>query len=333
MSNPNDIAGVKKLTKSVSKTPPQAKVIKPPKAPSIELSKVGEEKDQPSTTRRVVGGTAALLVTRKGRAMASRAYLKSVGLLRDASQPDAKPSLYKDLLRRSAKDTGSMPVLRRGFMPAAIPGKDNSVILSGGSHPFAKIPELLQKKHLTRAQALDILFPRVPKHTRINMGLGVLAHELGHLQQRSKLMPVASIMRFGGGLGALGAAFAKDKKRARNYALAGSASMVPLLLVEMDASRRGSQYISALNKARKLNYSKLKPWVGVPTYAMAAASPLAVYALRTLFTRRAQNAEMSKTSAKMTTMGYSNTKKHTLTSMLNLLKAIGLSRQTKITAT
>jgi hypothetical protein len=101
---------------------------------------------------------------------------------------------------------------------------------------------------------------------------GVLAHELGHSQQEFAKNPVGSGI-YGASKAApiLYALMGKPTTAGR----AGLASVLlgaPMLLTEMDASRRGSQLLK-----RYTDDSPATSWLGIPSYTALAATPMAAY--------------------------------------------------------
>jgi hypothetical protein len=121
----------------------------------------------------------------------------------------------------------------------------------------------------------------------------ILAHEFGHAAQgwnpfSERLLRMGVL---GGTAGSLGAVFSDDEKSARIAALLGTASSAPLVSSEIGASYRGSRLMkevlkgegklpsSIFSKSRLLS----RPWLGVPTYALAATTPLHLYGLKRLF--------------------------------------------------
>lgn len=122
----------------------------------------------------------------------------------------------------------------------------------------------------------------------------VLAHELGHARQRRFLkspLGVSSMLlpRIGSLGGLLGVLGSDDETTGRNAALFGSASYLPLLGLEADASLRGSNLMkrlaqqsgkySQMGMLDKLKY-RLGSFKGFPTYLNAAAFPLLGHGLK-----------------------------------------------------
>lgn len=133
--------------------------------------------------------------------------------------------------------------------------------------------------------------------------LGILAHELGHAEQFRKSNPTNSNYRslFGGRTrargrqvsamlgqlgGSLGPMFTDDSDTAGIQALVGSAMSAPQLANEAGASARGSRTLinyakenglwKNKNALQKLKFAG-RSWIGMPTYLLAAAAPLATY--------------------------------------------------------
>jgi len=110
---------------------------------------------------------------------------------------------------------------------------------------------------------------------------GILAHEIGHLQQRKWLTSVPT--RLGGMLGPLaGTAYAastKDERRAQVGAAAGTLAGVPMLIGETDASLRGRRLLKGAGvKGRRL----LSPGIGLASYGALAAMPGIAYGTKKL---------------------------------------------------
>lgn len=138
-----------------------------------------------------------------------------------------------------------------------------------------------------------------PHTVLVNLGIkdrhgGVLAHELGHAQQRKFLnspLGRASIIlpALGQLLGLGSSAMVGDEDTGRNLALASSASTLPMLGYEFDASRRGSKLLRDTLKRSgewaKLGLGekaikRLAPFVGLPTYMNLAATPLLLHGVK-----------------------------------------------------
>jgi len=123
---------------------------------------------------------------------------------------------------------------------------------------------------------------------------GFLAHELGHAEQyrnplyRKTLAPLSSIGRVAGKYGLLAPIFTDNEQEAKRNALIAGGLQVPTLIEEVDASRRGSRILNDQiknkpvamgTKTSKLGQAltRLRPFVGLPTYALAAISPYLLY--------------------------------------------------------
>ena len=102
-----------------------------------------------------------------------------------------------------------------------------------------------------------------------------MAHEIGHARQSP------ATLRWGMGpmgLGLLGmtaSAFTDRKDRGQLYGLLGSAALSPLLAMELDASWKGSKLLK--QHGQKGFLRRLKPFVGVPSYAGITALPYLMY--------------------------------------------------------
>jgi hypothetical protein len=97
----------------------------------------------------------------------------------------------------------------------------------------------------------------------------ILAHELGHHLGPRWLNKSRVVSSLGRPLGVLGALMSSDEDTSRNMALAGTASQLPTLASEFDASRRGMNILSKL----KLSNPR-RAFVGLPTYLAAASLPM-----------------------------------------------------------
>jgi hypothetical protein len=116
--------------------------------------------------------------------------------------------------------------------------------------------------------AEGITRPSIAYNTRFKTP-GILAHELGH-HTGGKLMARANQFgRVASGIGTLGALTATDENTSRNRAMTGSASFLPTLISEFDASRRGAQIMKNLKLP-----GRMKAFVGLPTYAIMAGAPM-----------------------------------------------------------
>tara|TARA_R100000742_G_C4241988_1_gene61522 strand:+ start:13 stop:771 length:759 start_codon:yes stop_codon:yes gene_type:complete len=133
---------------------------------------------------------------------------------------------------------------------------------------------------------------------------GILAHELGHAEQyknplyRKTVAPLSKFGRIAGQFGALAPVFTDNEEEARRNAKIAGVMQIPTLVEEFDASRRGSRILSdqmaknklkpaiagknAIRTAKKVSplvgaMSKLRPFVGMPTYLLTAAAPYLIY--------------------------------------------------------
>lgn len=117
----------------------------------------------------------------------------------------------------------------------------------------------------------------------------ILAHELGHAEQFRKgglarlllkANPLGKLTMFLGGAGAM----SSDKDTARTAAILGSLGGTVTLANEIDASRRGKRLLNETLKDVGMSGKKFRrfgrgAFLGVPSYALAAASPTLVYQL------------------------------------------------------
>ena len=134
---------------------------------------------------------------------------------------------------------------------------------------------------------------------------GILAHELGHAEQyknplyKKTLGRVSGIGRRVAPFGVLAPILTDNEQEAKRNSLIASGLQVPTLIEEIDASRRGSNilgktiakrekelksvpYANSANQAKKGGkiaqaLTRLRPFAGVPTYALAAAAPYLLY--------------------------------------------------------
>jgi hypothetical protein len=128
---------------------------------------------------------------------------------------------------------------------------------------------------------------------------GVAAHEAGHALSDLKL-PLRKVRHAGHRLGSHGlpiatllAALSGDPKWGRAAAIAGAASMAPTIVGELAASGIGSKLMhdtgsklmrdtgSKLMRGTGLR-GRLAPFIGVPSYLVAAATPWMAYKFRGL---------------------------------------------------
>lgn len=98
---------------------------------------------------------------------------------------------------------------------------------------------------------------------------GILAHELGHHLGGKTLARMHTLGRFGSGLGTIGALAATNEDTSRNRAYAGTASFLPTMISEIDASRRGAKIMKNLKLP-----GRWKAFAGLPSYAIAASAPM-----------------------------------------------------------
>lgn len=124
----------------------------------------------------------------------------------------------------------------------------------------------------------------------------ILAHEYGHTQnkmmnraldaarQNKKIPPIDSMLYMGGkfapGLVAAGSLLTDDEKTSLIANSLGSAATAPMLWEELTASHKGSKALQEAAKMKNIKLTalqKLRPYMGVPTYAALAAFPLATH--------------------------------------------------------
>lgn len=117
-----------------------------------------------------------------------------------------------------------------------------------------------------------------------------LAHEAGHAMQTGKgfdsfaKLPISFKLRMlgmGGGFGSLGAAVSRDERYGLGSGIAGSAMMAPTVANELDASLKGFKALTRAAPRMPLP-NRLRTFVGLPTYAVAAAAPMATYGIKKL---------------------------------------------------
>jgi len=124
---------------------------------------------------------------------------------------------------------------------------------------------------------------------------GILAHELGHAEQyknplyRKTIAPLSKVGRVASQFGMLAPIFTDNEQEARRNAKIAGVMQIPTLVEEIDASKRGSRILSK-NMAKKPAIKgaksggtlarammKLRPFAGVPTYALGAIAPYLIY--------------------------------------------------------
>lgn len=98
---------------------------------------------------------------------------------------------------------------------------------------------------------------------------GILAHELGHATGGKGMLWANRIGKQMPHLGIMGALFSRDENNSRNMALGGTVGSLPMMASEIDASRRGASIMKNL----KLK-GRLGAYVGLPTYAALASTPM-----------------------------------------------------------
>lgn len=108
----------------------------------------------------------------------------------------------------------------------------------------------------------------------LNQSPPIIAHEIGHSLTPKKLLTqnnfitsqvLKSIGTIGGTYGAL---MSSNEDNSRNIGLLGSATHIPNLAAEVDASVRGGALL------KRLGRSRWGAFVGLPTYGTVAAAPL-----------------------------------------------------------
>jgi hypothetical protein len=113
--------------------------------------------------------------------------------------------------------------------------------------------------------------------------IGFVAHELGHAQQpilrRKWTSTFLKLFGAGGGLvSSLVAGFSPAEKPAAIAAILGPLTASPMLWAEVDAAKKGRE---ALEQVPGTTPEQLRrPYMGLPTYALAAAIPSLIYASR-----------------------------------------------------
>lgn len=114
---------------------------------------------------------------------------------------------------------------------------------------------------------------------RAGLKEGVIAHEIGHLEQSKFLRhPVVH----GGGKAALTAGsilapLSSNERHAKTAAIASAGLALPLLASEVDASVRGTRI---LRKAGVRGIKSLSPGIGLASYGAAAAAPYIAYRIK-----------------------------------------------------
>lgn len=108
---------------------------------------------------------------------------------------------------------------------------------------------------------------------------GILAHELGHVEQSKLLRSGAmhGIGKIGVGASGLTAAFTGNESTAKKAALAGAGLSAGVIASEISATARG---IKHLRKGGIKGLRSLTPGVGLATYAAMAATPALTYKVK-----------------------------------------------------
>ena len=109
----------------------------------------------------------------------------------------------------------------------------------------------------------------------------VLAHEMGHAEQGRAFRRLAGLGKGVSGLGGLLALWSDHEDFARQAGIGGSLAMLPTLVNEFDASRRGSRLLKQVGEASMLK--RLKAFAGMPTYALGAMLPYGAYKVKDYF--------------------------------------------------
>ena len=140
-----------------------------------------------------------------------------------------------------------------------------------------------QKEHF-RSYPSSEYVKNIPEDLRPGTSQWILAHEVGHSLQGALKKPLGKYL-YGAGPAGLGASSlyvmgTKDEKKARNAAIAGTVSALPMVGIEADASRRGAALLRKVNPEGGKILQSLKPFVGVGSYSTAAALPLLLYYIR-----------------------------------------------------
>ena len=161
--------------------------------------------------------------------------------------------------------------------------------------------EQVQKMTGSTAEKGVAMSPNV----RPRMKAGIFAHELGHVEQHAALrQPLYhAIGSKVPGLGAAYVASTSDEDKARRAAVVSTASAVPMLASEVDASRRGRKILKAADSAAKIGgkgnlLRHMSPFAGVASYAAIAAAPTIAYKTKKALGGYKPKAEEKKLSAR-----------------------------------
>lgn len=202
----------------------------------------------------------------------------------------ALSGIYKNLPKRdySIKDRLQDEILRtQGKLKGNVDRYQTLPEYSLDQMRKAKVPKKVIKynqkrlkriaKKIRKSGKLDMAWAFDPKNKAVIQGMtgkgtpGILAHELGHSEQKFIRNPVGrglyGVGVFGpqilAGLIAGGGGVSLGKALGLGFGLAS-----PALLTEMDASRRGSKLLK-----KYTDENPAASWLGVPSYATVAALP------------------------------------------------------------
>lgn len=168
------------------------------------------------------------------------------------------------------------------------PGENSKKVLKG----MERIWKKMGLERMKGSAAEDLHGPHFnPVFNTINAtedNLSILAHETGHAKNHATIKKWlgkpgvwAKNIAYGSGklgmlLGGAGASLAAlggaDDDTVRNIGIAGTAATAPMLAEELAASARGANMLRKLKAPMK---SRIGAFVGLPTYLLGAASPLA----------------------------------------------------------
>jgi len=100
---------------------------------------------------------------------------------------------------------------------------------------------------------------------------------MGHALQKPGWLAANVLGKFAGGLGLTGTTLFNREEDARRSAILGTLGFGSTLANELDASARGAGILKRMGDRLP---KRLKAFIGVPTYAMAAASPTIAYLVK-----------------------------------------------------
>lgn len=222
-------------------------------------------------------GLAGYPAAALGQATASTGYLAGLPAYNRAAHGAAERRMSRDLVNMMTDRGYGVfdPRMERTFPAVLDPGgvRRSAVVSRAGmgDNIWQAFQELRSRKGLQNAAGSDL---KGMAFVRRGTNPSILAHEAGHVLQHPGLLGTSMVSRKGPVAGLLGTLLSDDKDTGRNWALGGSLAGLPMVGVEMDASRRGAKLLKGMGAGFK---SRLGAYAGVPTYALFAAMPWLVH--------------------------------------------------------